>query len=184
MPEIKTVELHRIIALRPAIDRHFMRGNGRRLLRLSQERQALIPERVNVLPTATHEVEYSGKVAVEALIASTEKSPSYCKRPKLDATIDLAAVKADEVLLLHLGKAGAFPRPNFSKVLYKDDRFYFVLTWSDFFGACIKECEPSFRTRVGRVVMLHEIHADLCGQLWQGLLAHPNVVGGLQRSAS
>ncbi len=169
MPQVKKLELVIVNYIGPIRkDRSFNRGNGRRLGGMPEEKRAKIPHKVRVMDVATHEVEFPGSSISDALIASTLHNP-YGER--CNKIINLAEINTAQGLLIHLGKAESFPRPSNSKVLWYANQAYGVMTWTDFFGASIKECEAGFPTSDGRIVFLKLIDHSVWLQLEAAVVA-------------
>jgi len=135
MATVRQHEIYLIREIRPVGDWSFDRGNSRRFRSLGDARRAQIPEHVNIRATvATHEVELVGKIP-KARVKQFSPNPEI-----------------KHALVLLMGVTAGLPRPNFCKTMLYMGQWYYIMTWTDLFGASIKESQME-KTRQGNAIL-------------------------------
>jgi len=145
--EFKSCDIYFTNGVQPVQSWVANRGNSRRYHSLSEERRAMVPDSVNILDTiATHEAE---------LASTLTKSKFYNFRDASNSDMAYRLTSPDNdqhSFVLTMGTAHGLPRPHFGKVMLYKGSWYFVMTWTDLFGASIKESQL-MRSRNGRAVL-------------------------------
>ena len=137
--DISRVELHRMVALRRVQSRLIRRPEGRRWGALTLARKAGVPDQVDIAQSrATHEIEFKGLCRADAILKTTVPPSWSGARPGVwGQSVGLVDQVPGTALVVVFGETAVPGRSPYGKAVVVDGVVFWVLTWTDVFGASI-----------------------------------------------